>query len=87
MQNSGTATGIVLFNQNTKTVSSKYVVCDTARATWLQYITEMYQHCWENLNLLHKCIILIHSWVWKLQAHFKYAGIFYFVFLQYYFLH
>lgn len=41
MKNSGTATGIVFLNQNTKTVSSKYVVCDTARATWPQYITEM----------------------------------------------
>lgn len=25
--------------------------------------------------------------VWKLQAHFIYVGIFYFAFLQYYFLH
>lgn len=41
MQNSGTATGIVLFNQNTKIVSNKNVACDPARATWLQYITKM----------------------------------------------
>lgn len=45
MQNSGTATRIVLFNQNTKTVSSENVACDNARATWLQYMTKMQAVC------------------------------------------